>query len=362
MKRILIIKPSSLGDVLHAFPAVHWIMETWKKKFPGEEILLDWVIAPAFQELLDFLPFPGEKILFDRKKLGSVRTFPKEFFSLLKALRKGGKYDAVYDLQGLLRSSLIGTLAPSPLHFGSSSPREKFSLLFYSHKLDPGAYHTHAVEKLLHMVSGGTGEKKEDFVLPLHDAFRERALEKAEKNGLPALAELSKRKKLIAVTPGARWESKEWPGSFFAEVCKLLYSSDPETVFMILGSSNEKEKGEEIRQLLGGIPCCNLCGTTTIGELAELIRYSSCLLSNDSGPMHIAAFTGTPVAALFGPTDPVLTGPWCRKKRILQGHLPCLPCFKRVCPENLECQKAVTPRQAADAVKELLSLHGNGTI
>lgn len=356
MKRFLIIKPSSLGDVLHAFPAAYRIMAKARRDFPEEEILLDWVISPAFRELLDFLPFPGAKILFDRQKLGRFSTFPKEFFSLLKDLRKRGKYDAVYDLQGLLRSALIGALAPSREYYGSRTPREKAAGLFYSRKLDPGPATAHAAEKLLQMTDPGwETEKKEDFLLPVHKEFRERALEKAKANGMPHLERLSGEKKIIAVTPGARWESKEWPAAFFADACKKLSADRPGTEFLILGSGTEREKGEVIREALQGhAPCCNLCGMTSIGELTELIRFSSLLLCNDSGPMHIGAFCNTPIVALFGPTDPVLTGPWCRKKRVLQANLPCRCCFKRVCPRSLECQKAVSPLAAAKAAEELL--------
>ena len=122
MKKILIVKPSSLGDVLHAFPAVYRIVEGLQKEFPGEELAVDWVISPAFSQLLDFLPFPGEKILFDRKKLGKLSTFPGEFLSLFKALRKS-RYDAVY-VFGCKRFEYYAKLMACPcISFGRSSTR-----------------------------------------------------------------------------------------------------------------------------------------------------------------------------------------------------------------------------------------------
>ena len=145
MKRILIIKPSSMGDVLHAFPAVNGLLQSLP------EVEVDWVIHPAFEELLDYLPVSGRRILFKRKELGSVKTFFREFPALVRELRKE-RYDAVLDLQGLLRSAFLGFLTRSPRRYGPAEIKEKAAKCFYTSLLHWKAETTHALEKNCDMI------------------------------------------------------------------------------------------------------------------------------------------------------------------------------------------------------------------
>ena len=124
--------------------------------------------------------------------------------------------------------------------------------------------------------------------------------------------------------------------------------------FLLLGSPNEKLLGEAVRKELHA-PCVDLIGLTGMAELVEAIRRSSLLLCNDSGPMHIAAALGTPVVSLFGPTDPVLTGPFTRKAEVLTPDLPCLRCFRRECAEGL-CHRSITPEAVKKSMEKQLGL------
>lgn len=350
MKRFLVIKPSSLGDVLHAFPAVSALAEK-----AGEQGEIHWLIHPAFSELLDYLPFVKKKIFFDRKRLGNFSTFFSAFFLLYSALR-AEKYDAVYDFQGLLRSGFFSFLAKSPLRYGPDAPREKLTGIFYNRKMTYPENTLHAVDKLCHMIKEAENIPLPEryFLLPVVEKYRDSAVKKAAEAGLD-LTENHEKAPLIAIAPGARWQSKTWESGFFAKIIKEIYKKFPEACFLILGSPAEKESVEELKKELGTLPYTDLCGKTSIGELVELIRFARILVCNDSGPMHIAAFTDTVPVAFFGPTDPELTGPCCKKALVFQEKtLPCIKCFRRECA-LLSCHKAIDPVKAAEAVCAVLT-------
>ena len=347
MKRILIIKPSSMGDVLHAFPAVHGL----KQSFPDAEI--DWVIHPAFEELLDYLPLSGRRILFRRKELGSVKNFFREFPALVRELRKE-KYDAVLDLQGLLRSALLGALTRSPRRYGPAELKESIAKCFYTGLLHWKAETAHALEKNCEMISGFLGGKTVPprYTLPVVDKYVKRVDQLFQKENIPEAG------KLIAIAPGARWVTKQWDSAAFAECARILSVQLPEAHFLLLGSPGEKELCAAIGAALEGkVPCTDLCAKTSMGELPEVIRRSEVLLCNDSGPMHAAAALQTPLVAFFAPTDPVLTGPYSGNSLVLTPDLPCLKCFRRECASG-KCRKALSARKMADSVLELLHKKG----
>lgn len=123
---------------------------------------------------------------------------------------------------------------------------------------------------------------------------------------------------------------------------------------MILGSPSEKPLGERLRSALKA-PSLNLIGLTGIAELVEAIRRSRLLLCNDSGPMHIAAALGTPLTALFGPTDPVLTGPFSDRAEALTAPVDCVKCFKRECAGS-GCHAAISAAAVKKSMEKMLGL------
>lgn len=338
--KCLIVKPSSLGDILHAFPAVSALA----RREPSATI--DWVAHPAFADLPKGLPFVRRVILFDRKRLGRASSFLPALWSLLKDLREE-RYDVVLDMQGLLRSAAVGALARGPLPFGPAHPRESCARLFYRRGLSDGGA-IHAVDVNNAMMSDFLGTKDLDFsfVLPRNPAFAGEAAE------LLALAPKSPTPP-IAVAPGARWATKQWPPEFFARVMDEIAEQRPDAAFVALGTKDEAPLAARISSLVRKARVADLCGRTTLGGLVETIRGCSLLLCNDSGPMHVAAALKKPVVAVFGPTDPEKTGPYCEKKSILVPDSACIRCFKRYCVESA-CHSAVDPRAAALAVCELL--------
>ena len=342
MSQFLILKPSSLGDVLHAFPAVAALLRACP------DSVADWFIAPQFAELTAFLPGVRRNVLFERRKLGNLSSFPAAFRDLLRSIRSAGPYDAVIDLQGLTRSAFIGRCV-SGVHVGPRHPREFPARLAYS-KTVPLPEGVHAVQRNNVLIAGFLGRNDLDFSFhpPVVERFA-RPVRTLLAETVPAGASL-----LVAVAPGARWETKQWPPEFFARVMRSFADAHPGVHFLLAGSSGENPLAERILQADPGLSCSNLCGRTSVGELVELIRNVSLLFCNDSGPMHIAAMLSVPVVAFFGPTSPRLTGPYSQKSAVLQPSLPCIFCLKRYCT-HCRCHAAVDADAAAERAHALLS-------
>ena len=341
MSQFLILKPSSLGDILHAFPAVSALL----RACPGS--VADWLIAPQFTELTEFLPGVRRNILFERRKLGCLSSFPTAFRDLLHAIR-AESYDTVIDLQGLARSAFIGRCA-SGLHVGPRRPREFLARLAYTRtvSLPEGV---HAIEKNNAFIASLLGRDDLDF------SFQPPVVERFARPVRDLLAQVvpGGTARLVAVAPGARWETKQWPPEFFARVMRSFVASCPGVHFLLVGASGENALAERILQAEPGLSCSNLCGRTSVGELVELMRNVSLLFCNDSGPMHIAAMLSVPVVALFGPTSPRLTGPYSQKSAVLQPSLPCIFCLKRYCT-HCRCHAAVDADDAASRAAALLA-------
>lgn len=271
------------------------------------------MVVPAFASVVRYHPAVNGIVLFRRKELGQLPKFPKAFSELLSGIRKA-RYDGVIDLQGLLRSAVISRLAKTRVVAGPAVSREWGTGIFYQRRLDPGDRFRHAVRKNLSMMAEFLGvpePDKAEFEFKANPVAAQRVV---------TLLRGSAKEKLIAVAPGARWHSKQWPPEFFAETLNLFYRDHHDDYsFVILGSPDEKPLGEQLQKHLKA-PAVNLIGLTGIPELVEAIRRSRLLFCNDSGPMHIAAALGTPLVCMFGPTDPVLTGPFPTGRKSLFRH------------------------------------------
>ena len=316
--KILVIKPSSLGDVVHTFPA----LELLRRSFPDAE--LDFVIHPSLAQLLDLSPFPvRKKILFDRKKLGSPLTCLPETFKLIRELRRE-EYELTVDFQGLLRSGLLSWCARSCIVAGFKKPRESGAALFYNRKMDI-LMEQHAVSRYAELVNKlcGTSFPVPDVAVPRHT------------EGLPELP-----RHFAVVVPGARWESKTFPPALFGSIMQKVTAANPECGTVIVGGPGEAEAAAAIQKMVPG--AIDLTGRTSLVQLVAVMNMAHAVLTNDSGPMHIGALAGSRVFALFGPTLPELTGPYGSGHRIYKcDALSCCGCMKRVCPlgKDVLCHK-----------------------
>jgi heptosyltransferase-2 len=163
---------------------------------------------------------------------------------------------------------------------------------------------------------------------------------------------------LLGVNPGAHYgPAKRWPAESFAATVRAVSSRLGSCLWLALGSAAEEKVCSDIARL-AGCRVLNLAGKTSLRELMALLKLCRVLLTNDTGPMHVAAALGTPVVVPFGSTAPELTGPGLPgdpRHRLLQPAAPCSPCFRRACPIDLRCMTGVTPDRAIEAVFQILS-------
>ena len=160
--------------------------------------------------------------------------------------------------------------------------------------------------------------------------------------------------KKIALCPGAEYgPAKRWLPERFAEAAKLIDEQRP-VQWILFGTKKDAEIGEAIAKALGD-GCVNRIGQTTIEQLIDELRECRLLLTNDTGTMHLAALIGVPVVAIFGSTEPRMTGPLGDGHVVLRHQVECSPCFLRECPIDFRCMKAVTGQEVADAALSILA-------
>lgn len=336
--RVLIIKPSSLGDIVHALP----ILSAFRKCAPQAHIA--WLVANPFAELLEGHPALDEVIRFDRARFGRMWRDPLvfvDFWRFVGEIRRR-RFDLVVDLQGLIRSGLIARFSGARQRVGFRDAREG-AVLFYTRRVRPPK-HAHAVEKIL-TLGREMGWPVDPPAFSLGITEQERAAAQA------LLDEAAGRhvSRFTAVVPGARWASKQWLPERHAAVIDALHAQS-ETV-VLLGAPNERPLAERILRDVRG-PVVDLVGRTRLRGVAALLSLAQRVFCQDSGPMHIAAALGRPVVALFGPTNPARTGPYSIDAQVLQKDLPCSPCYRRECPlGHHNCMRLIEPAEAIAALK-----------
>lgn len=327
--RILVIKPSSLGDIFHVFPALNFLRRVWP------EAEFDFLVNPLYSGVLDFSPVPiSRKILFERKKLGRLLTFLPAFLRLWRDIRSE-KYDLVIDFQGLFRSAFCAFLARGGVRCGFAEPREAAAARFYDRRYEvPSGLH--AVKRCLALAEAVAGEKHTDADLELTLPSSERAAVRAEI--LLEKKHLDRGFRLIGVIPGARWSSKRFPPEFFAAVITHCVMQRPDWRFVLLGGNADVPVCRRIVSLVPEGAAASLAGKTDFPAMIELLRRCDAVMTNDSGPSHAAAALGKTIFAFFGPTDPERTGPFGKEVSVFQNDsLDCVKCLKRKCGNRL-CQ------------------------
>ncbi len=329
MDKILIVKPSSLGDIIHSLSFLNSI----KSYFPKAEI--HWVISKGLEGLLEGHPMINRLIIINKdmwKKISRTRETMKEVRQLFKELRNEN-YDLVIDLQGLLRSGIITKITGAPVRVGFKEAREG-SRFFYTHKVE-GGKDIHAVDRYL-KVAEFLGCDISNVCFPLPLSVDSSLI--TRHSSLPD--------DYAVIVPGARWETKRWPAERFGELVALLPLKS-----IIVGSKADVNIADKIVSLSNG-KASSLAGKTTLKDLIEIMRGARFVVSNDSGPMHIAVATGTPVIAIFGPTSPQRTGPYRNDHIVIKSGLECSPCFKKKC-KKFDCMDAITVDMVMEKIKTI---------
>ena len=335
-RHILVIKPSSMGDIVHAMPTCAAIRRAYPKA------RLTWLVKREWAGLVERIEGVDRVWPVDSTLIG--------WLSQVSPLR-AEHFDLVIDLQGLLRSAAIGWLSGSPLLVGFTNGREG-SPWFYSKLVPVPSLEMHAVDRYL-LVAKAVGAVA--FGTP-EFCFRIPQSDHDQVDRLLSRSGVAPGTSWVAMNVSARWSTKRWPAESFAEVADRLQQEGYGSVVLI-GGPGERAKVATVTGQMK-TPAIDLTGATTVGLLPALLSKASLLITNDSGPMHIAAAVGTPVVALFGPTSALLTGPYGAGHSVLTGNVSCRPCFSRTCSNvlPLECLRAVSPEQVLAAVRAQRSL------
>lgn len=323
--RILIVKLSSFGDILHVLPAAQAL-------YAATGARVDWAVHPEFAPVVRLFSFVSGVIEFPR------RGTPGSFAKAVRFLRQS-RYDMVVDLHGLMKSAIVTMLAKGDRKIGPSYSRE-CSALFYPERAGRMHRDCHAALQAFDTL---------DYLgIP-----RPSSLDVSRALALPSV-DAPKGSPLVAVAPVSRWDSKNWPCGNFAKLVSMIRGKYPASAVAIIGGKADFETGEKIR-LSAPEGVHNMCGSLSIAQSVALLGKCDLLVSNDSGPVHMASAAGTRTVVLFGPTSPGLTGPCGGGHRIVSKNLPCSPCLKQKCPRGTkECLLSVTPEEVFAAIAQTL--------
>lgn len=338
--KLLVIKLSSLGDVVHTFALVN------RLHHERPDIKIDWLVNDSYAELVESHEAVNRVWKFRRKAWGRNWWSPLTHFgivSLISSIRKE-RYDVCLDLQGLLRSGLLTFFAGAGKRAGLSSGREG-SVHCYDTLIDPGE-DPHAVDILLR------GLKVFDTARPKTPSFGLKVMDGARAAVGKVLSDIGIKGRYLVFHPGARWQTKRWPVERWRELAErvshgsglpILFTGSPDDATLIDGivKGNPKSFG--------------LAGKVELVELASLLNDAVLMVSVDSGPMHLAAALSKPIVAIFGPTSPERTGPLSvGGVEILQAGTECVPCFSRQCERDLECMSGISAESVEARVMKTL--------
>lgn len=334
-ERVCLIKPSSLGDIVHALPVLSSLRALWP------EARISWVVNRGFESLLQGHPDLDEVIPFDRRRIRPSVGGIAELASFVRELRSR-RFDAAIDLQGLFRSAAICLATGAGIRVGASTAREG-APFFYTHRvLSPTVDEGHAVDRLLKLAAAfGADVSRPRFTLPLSLQDRRWAREILDRCARPRLA----------LNLGARWLTKRWPPEHFAAIARRAFQ-ERSTSLVVVGAAEDEPIVESFRKSLGPIPFLDLHGMTTLPRLAAVFAEVDAVVSNDTGPLHLAAAAGPFTIGVYTCTKPELTGPYGPNAVSVASRVACAgscvtKCGHRICMTELIPERvwqALAPR------------------
>jgi heptosyltransferase-1 len=309
--RVLIIKMSSMGDVIHTLPALTDAVKAIK------DITFDWVVEENFQEIPLWHPQVNAVIPIAlrrwRKKIFSADT-RREFKQFVKKLREQ-KYDLIIDAQGLLKSAVVARIAKGVVAGPDSScARDPLSAIFYQKKYTIGKVKTtHAVTRARQLFSRCLGYELPDSVADYgvdRDKFRH-----AIQN------------EFLVFLHGTTWATKHWPENYWIELAKMAVKKGY-AIKVPWGTTLEHERALRMAAACDKV---EVLPKLNLKEIASVLASAKAIVSVDTGLGHLAAALDVPTVSLYGPTDPELTGALGRSQILLKTPFSCSPCFNREC-------------------------------
>ena len=352
IERLLIVKSSSIGDVVHALPVVEAIKQANPKMTVG------WVVRKRCADVLTGNPVIDHLHLVDNKpSVGDLLRLRRELHA--------ENYQVALDMQGLFLSGLYAGLSGAPVRVGIDRNREN-NKLFLTHPVvagrpeNPDGPDHHAVD-ILYGFAEALGVEVDHTDFPAQKYL-------AAGTDAPMLAEIRQgRGRKIALNVGASSVLKQWPAGHWSKLASMLLTRGDTIVFV--GDKRDAEVVKQVTSTLGstsvslpfregqgvGGAIVDVSGRTNLRQLAAVLEACDVVVTGDTGPMHIAVAVGTPTVALFGSTNPDRTGPYGKRNVVLNMHLPCSPCYRRpTCDGRVDCMRDITPEAVFAAIEEKL--------
>lgn len=316
LDRFLIVRLGALGDIIHALPVAAALREA----FPAARI--DWLVSERHRAILDYVPVIDRRVVLERRRearasSGATATSWRAVAQAIAELRQAD-YDVAFDLQGLLKSSILarGSGARRVVGFSVRHLRERWAHLFYTETIEPPT-DVHLVDKNLALLAAvGLRDLPKRFPLGVGagGAGEAGGAGGTSDFGLSACpAEARKREggtsddAFVLINPGAGWPNKRWPPEWFGVIADRLRANHGLASVVLWGPGEEALARTVVESSRGA---ARLAPPTGIGDMIVLARAASLLVSGDTGPLHIAAAVGTPVVGIYGPTNPARNGPW----------------------------------------------------
>jgi heptosyltransferase I len=342
-RRILLVKPSALGDVVHTLPVV----ATLHRRYPT--LLLDWLVEEAAAPLVQGHPAVTEVVVSGRRRWldqlrrrREIRATLREIAAFRRVLSRR-RYDAVLDLQGLFKSAWYVLATQAPIRVGLADARE-MSRWALTHRVPVPPQPVHAVERYLALAAAvDAAESVREFTIPIGP----QDLKIAE----DLLADCPRPR--VVLHPATRWPTKLWEVERWRRLAGSL-AADRMAVILTGSVADERMVGEIAQGMRPSLR--SLVGKLSLKQLAAVLGAADLMITVDSGPMHIAAAMGTPVVALFGPTDPARTGP-LGPGVVLRKPLPCSPCLRQKCriADTHRCMRDLEVEEVVCAAQGLLA-------
>jgi heptosyltransferase I len=335
-RRIALIKPSALGDIIHSLP----VLDALRQRFPDSRIT--WVVNGSYEPLLLGHPCLDETLAVDRqgmkKSVGAALTTT---WNLFRRLRQG-RFDLVIDMQGLLRSGLMTAATGALRRVGLGTAREGARFFYTDMIPTPFGFDEHAVDRNWRVADAfGAGHLPKRFEVPIPALARDWATSQLRDCPRPWLA----------LGVGARWLTKRWPPESFAVLAQRAQKHFGGAILMI-GAADETPLARQVVARLSG-PWRDFTGRTTLPQLAALLERVDAMVSNDTGPLHLAAALGRPVVAPYTCTQVRRHGPYGAMRGAVESSVWCQGSYIKKC-SRLECMPELHPDRLWYFLNEIL--------
>ncbi len=343
--RVLIIKTSSLGDIIHALPVLDYLHQAK----PG--IQVDWVVEEAFRDVLEGSPLLANLHIVRtrnwRKRPFADHTL-REVSDLWRKLRSSN-YDLVFDIQGNLKSGIIAWITGSKKRFGFSRDflQESVNALFTNFKISPRTQDDNAGTRYLRVISAafdkdycGMDLESVIYTGPNDDAVAEKLIQDCNSG------------RVFLFHGGTTWQTKFWSEDNWIELGKNILGKFPDSsILLSWGNALEKTSADRVAEGIGEHAL--VLQKYSLKGIAAIIKKVDVVIGGDTGLIHLAAAVGTPTVSYYRASDGSVSGPRGLKHIIVQSPLSCTRCFRTSCDKDIECRDSISVDAILAGIEEL---------